>query len=306
MLSLRRIKPKLWLRLDHRGVDDLPDKIGDLYKFLRHMLGEHEIESPDLESRFMIEERTGHGWSTCIANPNTVISPAALEAIRTDIDMRLSGMPLSRIHGRRQFWGLEFLVTPDTLDPRPDTETLIEKAIDRFRNHPPTRILDLGTGTGCILISLLKEFPNAHGIGVDRSIHALSIAKENARRNQVDTRVSFLCGDWMDSLGSSFDLIVSNPPYIASGVIPFLSPEVKNHDPILALDGGADGLDAYKKIFSSLKFFLNKGGHAFFEIGYDQKNDVMRLAEESGFLAPVLWLDLAGQPRVVEISGGDK
>lgn len=287
-------------------MDDLPDKLGDLYKFLRHTLGERGIDTPDIESRFIIEERTGHGWSTCIANPDTVISSAALESIRSDIEMRLSGMPLSRIHGHKQFWGLEFVVTPDTLDPRPDTETLVEKAIERFRNHPPARILDLGTGTGCILISLLKEFPAAVGVGVDRSLHALTVAKENARRNQVDARVSFVCGDWMDSLRGGFDLIVSNPPYIASHVIPSLDTEVKNHDPILALDGGADGLDAYKKIFSSLKFFLNKGGYAFFEVGYDQKSEVMRLAEESGFLTPVLWLDLAGQPRVVEISSGDK
>ena len=256
----------------------------------------------DFEARLIIEERTSYSWLDIISKPDSIISEAQYCAIMSDVDMRRSGKPLSRIYGRREFWGLEFLISEDTLDPRPDTELIIELALKHFPKDKPLRILDLGTGSGCILISLLSEFKKSIGYGVDLSFGALKTAKKNDFTN----RANFICGSWLDSISGEFDLIVSNPPYIKNQIIPTLSKEVRNHDPILALDGGNDGLKPYKIIFPHLKNLLNRGGIALFEIGYDQEKDVMRLAEESRFMQRSVHLDLAGNPRVVDISSGDK
>ena len=170
----------------------------------------------------------------------------------------------------------------------------------------PVEILDLGTGSGCILIALLSELRESSGIGVDLSPKAIQIAHENAKTNDVDARIQWICGSWADAIDGQFDLIVSNPPYIASSVIPNLDPEVRNHDPILALDGGMDGLQAYKIIFSQLPRLLKKGGRAFLEIGFDQERSIARLSEDSRIRIERIHPDLAGLPRVVEITRGDK
>ncbi len=277
-----------------------------LYSEICSILKDGAVETPELDARLIIEERSGYSWSDIIASPDSDITQEQYDLIVVDIKERLSGKPISRIYGAREFWGLEFKITPDTLDPRPDTELIIELALKSFGKDRPLRILDLGTGSGCILISLLSEFPNATGYGVDLSYGAVKCAKENAKKNHVGDRASFVCGSWLEAIGGKYDLIVSNPPYISNQIIPELSKEVRNHDPILSLDGGKYGLNPYKIIFPALKTFLNEGGKAFFEIGYDQEKDVMRLAEESRFMQRTVHHDLAGNPRVVDISGGDK
>ncbi len=265
------------------------------------------VEMPDLDARFIIEERTPYDWSDIIARPDSLITQIQHDEIVSDINARIAGKPLSRIYGCREFWGLEFLISEDTLDPRPDSELIIDVALKHFPDRDrPLEILDLGTGSGCILISLLSEFKNARGVGVDLSSGAVKCAKENAQKNHVGTQAHFLCGSWLNGINKKFDLIVSNPPYISNQVIPTLSKEVRNHDPILALDGGDDGLDPYKEVFPQLKNVLNADGIALFEIGYDQEKDVMRLAEDAGFAQRTVHFDLAGNPRVVDISGGDK
>ncbi len=256
----------------------------------------------ELEARIIIEERTSYNWSDIISSPDSIITDEQHRNIMSDVDMRRLGKPLSRIYGRREFWGLEFLISKDTLDPRPDTELIIELALKYFPKDAPLKVLDLGTGSGCILISLLSEFTKAIGFGVDLSFSALRIAKKNDFTN----RANFICSSWLDSISGKFDLIVGNPPYIKNQIIATLPKEVRNHDPILALDGGADGLTPYKIIFPKLKNLLNDGGKALFEIGYDQEKDVMRLAEESRFMQRCVHLDLSGNPRVVDISNGDK
>ncbi len=276
------------------------------YKNIVNRLKLGGIEAHDFEARWIIEERTPYRWSDMIANPDSDITPEQEALIAKDVEQRLNAKPLSRIYGVREFWGLDFELSEDTLDPRPDTELIIDLALQRFEKNQPIRILDLGTGTGCILIALLSEFRNAQGIAVDISQGAVTTAQKNAAHHNVNKRAEILCGSWLDPVNGHFDLIVSNPPYIANDVIPTLSDEVQNHDPILALDGGFDGLAPYKILFSKIKPFLNPGGIGLFEIGYDQQQDVTRLSEEAGFALRTVHLDLARNPRVVEISCGDK
>ncbi len=278
----------------------------EFYKDIISQLSNSGIDSAEIDARFILEERCGITWSDILSDNGKGISSEQRELIKQDINQRISGKPLSRIYGEREFWGLPFEISEDTLDPRPDTETIIDLALGRFDKSAFIDVLDLGTGSGCILISLLSEFENARGIGVDVSQDAVVMAQKNSIKNNVQSRIGFINGSWFDAVDGKFDLIVSNPPYIRSDVIPDLSDEVKNHDPILALDGGQDGLAPYEIIFSQIKNFLKPRGIGLFEIGYDQKDDVMRLAEKYGFAQRCVHLDMAGNPRVVEISCGDK
>ncbi len=282
-------------------------KLSNLYKTIKAQLEKAQIGTADLDARWMIERRTGYRWADIVADGAQMTAPTALEAIEADLQRRIAGEPLSRIYGEREFWGRAFKLSPETLDPRPDTETLIEAVLARYKDAPPKTVLDLGTGTGCILVTLLCEFPEATGIGVDLSLGALKTAQENAQAHGAADRTRFNEGSWFAPLeGEHFDLIVSNPPYIAESVIPTLSKAVQNHDPILALSGGEDGLAAYKSIFSQLSAHLNPHGRAFFEIGFDQEDAVTRLGKEYRIRIEVCHRDLAGQPRVLEMSCGDK
>jgi release factor glutamine methyltransferase len=204
--------------------------------------------------------------------------------------------------GEREFWGLPFTLSRDTLVPRPDTETVVETALSlRPGAGEPVRILDLGTGSGCLLVALLHERPDATGLGLDRSVDALVTARANAWRNGVGPRAAFVASDWASSVQGGFDLIVSNPPYIAAGTIPGLDPEVRCHDPRLALDGGPDGFDAYRVILAEGRQLLAPGGRLVLEIGYDQDEALQRLAGLHGFQVLTVARDLSGQPRCVAL-----
>lgn len=287
--------------------NSLPHSLGELYKHLKLLLAQVS-DVPALEARRMIGHRCGIDWSDIAAFPEKFIEQDPLAKLEADIQARMSGKPLSRIYGVKEFWGLEFIVSEDVLDPRPDTETIVDIAVRKLGRKCAQRIIDLGTGSGCLIISLLKEFPDSHGWAVDKSEEALDIARQNAHKHGVTERLTFVQSDWWNEIGEneSFDLVVSNPPYIRASVIPELNAEVKNFDPILALDGGEDGLQAYKIIFSKLFSHLKKGGLGLFEIGFDQADEVMRLGMETGLDVKTVHPDLAGQPRVVEISSGDK
>lgn len=256
----------------------------------------------DLDARWIIEARTGFSFSDLITRGDERVPDEYLSLIESDLNDRVAGKPLSKIYGEKEFYGRVFKVSEDALDPRPDTETLIEKVLERYRDNPPATILDLGTGTGCIPITLLKAFPNARGVAVDISSEALEIARDNAKAHGVEDRLELIHGSWFDHVEGHFDLITSNPPYIRESVIPDLDVNVQKYDPILALDGGKDGLDAYRQIFLKLFSYLNEGGFALFEIGFDQEGDVVRLAEKAGLEVVGKYRDIAGQPRVVEIS----
>jgi release factor glutamine methyltransferase len=213
---------------------------------------------------------------------------------------RAAHEPVSRIVGHRHFWTLNLSVTPDTLDPRPDTETLIEAAVAAIPDRKtPLTVLDLGTGTGALLIALLSEYPEATGVGVDLSPGALAVAKANAEAHGVGDRAAFRQGSWADGVQGPFDLIMSNPPYIEQGDLAGLPPEVREHDPMLALDGGTDGLDAYRAIVPELSRLMTGGGLAILEIGAGQGDDVVAIADANGLKSTERRRDLGGIERAL-------
>jgi release factor glutamine methyltransferase len=226
------------------------------------------------------------------------LSPEEEEKIQNWIQRREKREPLARLQGTRGFWNAEFLLNEATLEPRPDSETLIEAALKQVTT-PPRRLLDVGTGTGCLLLSLLQEFALAEGVGTDKSAKALEAASENARRLNLQDRAAFRCTNWAEGVEGKFDLVVSNPPYIASQDIPGLQPEVRDYDPRLALDGGGDGLFAYRALASSLKNLMHEKALALFEIGEGQEEDVIRIFEGAGWKFSASHRDLGGVPRVL-------
>jgi len=215
---------------------------------------------------------------------------------------RLAREPVWRILGHREFYGLELEISPEVLDPRADTETVVDtvRALLGTPETRPLRILDLGTGSGAILVALLKSFRGATGVGVDRSAAALAVARRNGERHGIDDRVSWQEGDWLDGVTGPFDVVVSNPPYIPTDEIASLAPEVRDHDPRGALDGGRDGLDAYRAIASGLPTVLARGGLVALEIGETQGAAVAMLLSAAGLAVTAEpRRDLGGRPRVV-------
>ena len=267
------------------------------------------IESAALDARLLICQATGLTHEALVARARDWLAPEAARRFSAYVDRRLGGEPVSRIKGLREFYGREYLIDASTLDPRPDTETVVTAALDLAAQagwqDKPLTVLDLGTGSACILLTLLAELPQAQGLGTDISEGALRIARQNARRLGFDGRARFTAARWFDGLEGPlegpFDLIVSNPPYIASGEIAGLAPEVARHDPRAALDGGPDGLDAYRAIAAGAARALSPGGHLLVEIGAGQAEAVMGLFRGSGLFveADSVAADLAGRPRSI-------
>jgi release factor glutamine methyltransferase len=283
----------------------------DLSAEIRALFEQKRMPDAAREAKRLIMACGGYTEEDFILRGDAIVPEALQEIIRAGTHQRLEGVPLSRIVGEREFWGLPFKVTADTLDPRPDTETLVEAVLQyvraQKRQEHDWRILDLGTGTGCIPVALLHELPHAHAVAVDVNRGACMTAQENALRNNVDERFSVLNGSWTNAIVlSEFDIIVSNPPYIRHEEIRDLDTEVRNHDPVLALSGGESGLNCYEIIFSRLNSGMNKAARAFFEIGIGQGDDIARLVDDSNLRIERVYPDLAGIPRVVEICRGDK
>lgn len=229
--------------------------------------------------------------------PLSSFSLESREQLQEFSQRRLKGEPLSRIRARRAFWKSDFFITPATLDPRPETEGLVELACRFFAGRtPPVRILDLGTGTGCLVLSLAQEFPEASGLGVDCSREALEVAQWNAQHLQLQERCTFRQGDWLAGLVGTFDLIVTNPPYIPSTDLSHLSPEVRDFDPLLALDGGEEGLDAYQALIPQVAQHLEATGLFLLECGIHQEKGVRSLLEKH-FPIVAFSPDLAGIMR---------
>ncbi|KQT76933.1 protein-(glutamine-N5) methyltransferase, release factor-specific [Methylobacterium sp. Leaf466] len=274
----------------------------------RSLLERDGIDAGPEDARFLVLDALGLTQTELRLAPDAAIGEAGAARLARAMERRLSGEPVARILGAWEFWGLPFLLSLETLVPRPDTETLVETALRGLadRGHA-LRILDLGTGSGCVLIALLSECRHAFGIGVDRSAHALVTASANARANGVGDRCAFVAASWSDPLTGPFDVIVSNPPYIASAVIPALSASVRDHDPVLALDGGVDGLDAYRSILDGIAAgdasLLAGDGALHVEIGFDQAQAVADLGRRAGFEHVHVVRDLAGHERVVSLSG---
>lgn len=250
------------------------------------------------EARILVEDLAGGGEQ---------LDEAASERLNDAIVRRLAGEPLWRILGAREFWGLSFALSPGTLEPRPDSETLIEAALIHLasRRHETLRMLDLGTGTGCLLIATLREFPQASGIGIDLSPDAVATATGNAARNGLGERAAFRQGDWTSGIDESFDLILSNPPYIGSSEIAGLDRAVREHDPLLALDGGPDGFDAYRALAATLPDHLKPKGRAIMEIGAGQEEGVVALMRQAGLRHLDSRRDLGGHIRAL-VFGHDR
>ncbi len=224
------------------------------------------------------------------------VSPEQIATFQDAIARRSRFQPVSQIIGKRAFWGRDFEVTKAVLDPRPDTETLIEAAL---KAGPFNTILDLGTGSGCILLTLLAEWQHARGQGVDCSVEALTVADRNARRLGVDGRVKFLPSDWFSQVSGTFDLIIGNPPYISAKDMETLAPDVRDWEPRLALTPEGDGLDAYREIAAKAAAYLTPNGLIFLEIGWDQADAVLALFAAAGFANGRCIQDMSGKDRVV-------
>ena len=259
------------------------------------------VETPALDARPLAADAFGLPLARILVGSED--APASgLATLRSALARRVAGEPVARILGRREFWGLEFTLAPETLAPRPDTETVVEAAIALIpKDIVAPRLLDLGTGSGCILLALLSELPGAYGVGVDLSPGAAAAARANARALGLADRAGFFAGRWADALGGDFDLVVSNPPYIESGDIAGLEREVRLHDPALALDGGPDGLDAYREIVMALPRQLRPEGVAVLEHGVGQGDAVAALARAAGLQVVEMRNDLSGRSRTISL-----
>ena len=232
-----------------------------------------------------------------ISSDSSVLEKESAQAI-SYMNRRLNGEPVDRILGYREFYGRKFYLNADTLSPREDSECVINLALNMVQEgYHKLRILDLGTGTGCLLLTLLSELPNATGLGVDLSENAVTMAAKNAQNLKLDARAKFKTSNWFESVHEQFDLVISNPPYIETAVLPDLEREVRDHDPVLALDGGRDGLDCYKIISAHAHKALCKNGHIIVEIGMGQANAVTGLFTNKGFTLESSCMDSAGITR---------
>jgi release factor glutamine methyltransferase len=257
-----------------------------------------------LEARILLQYVTNLTPEQLIRDYNRELTILERKKLDELIEKRLSHIPISHLIGKREFWGLEFKVTKDTLDPRPDSETLIEAAISLFPDkQAPLNIIDLGTGTGCLLLTLLSEYKNANGDGVDVSSEAIKVAEENARFLNLNNRANFINSSWSDlNIITKFDLVISNPPYIKESDKNTLQPEVILHEPHTALFGGSDGLDCYRQIAEILPKFLKQDGIAIFEFGQNQEQAITNIFEQKNFKVIDYYNDLQGIVRSLSLT----
>jgi release factor glutamine methyltransferase len=266
----------------------------------RNRLTEAQIDSPVIDARLLVEAACNATRLEIISDPYRAVTPEQSAALDALVERRMRREPVSRILGRKAFWKVMLGVTSHVLSPRPESEVIVDMVLKGFPEGMAFSLLDLGVGSGAILLAILAERPAAKGLGVDVSEEALATARENAANLDLDGRAAFLRGDWTFGLAdASFDVVVSNPPYIESDVIDTLDPEVRDHDPRLALDGGPDGLDAYRTLAPEILRVLKPGAPFFVEIGASQKEAVEALFREAGALNVATIRDLSDRDRVV-------
>ena len=258
------------------------------------------IDSPSIDARLLLEVATGAGRADILTDPYRALTPEQQATLDGYVERRLKREPVSRILGKKGFWKIMLNVTPDVLSPRPDTEAILDVVMLAFAPHQAFTLIDLGTGSGAILLATLAERARARGVGTDISFEALAVARDNAASLDLDGRCDFLRTEWAAGMADhSFDLVVSNPPYIPSDDIDGLDPEVRDHDPRLALDGGPDGLQAYRDLAPEILRILKPGGIFAVEIGWDQGPQVKALFEAQGFADVIVVKDLSDRDRVV-------
>ncbi|MBK0398407.1 peptide chain release factor N(5)-glutamine methyltransferase [Limibaculum sp. M0105] len=261
------------------------------------------VPGADRDARLLYRWAAGLSGAGLASGLQDPASPGELARFGEALARREARVPVSQITGLRTFWGRDFRVTPAVLDPRPETETLIDAALS---GSAARRVLDLGTGTGCILVTLLAEWPEAIGTGVDVSPDALAVAADNAAAHDVAGRARFVLSDWFDAVSGEFDLIVSNPPYIAEAEMADLEPEVALHEPRIALTPGGDGLDAYRAIAAGAGAHLAPGGRILVEVGVHQARAVAAIFSAAGLVHHEILRDLNGHERVVLVQSARK
>ena len=266
----------------------------------RDRLKAARVDSPVNDARLLLQAAADATRTDILTDPYRELTGEQQARLDDYLERRARREPVSRILGRQGFWKIALKVTPDVLSPRPDTEAVVDHALKSFPEGMAFSVLDIGVGSGAILLSILAERPSAKGLGVDDSAEALAVARDNAAELDLDGRAAFLRTSWAEGLGDdSFDLVVSNPPYVATPVIETLEPEVRDHEPRLALDGGADGLDAYRALAPEVLRVLRPGGVFAIEIGHDQAGPVSRLFLAAGGDEVQVLKDLADRDRVV-------
>ncbi len=258
-----------------------------------------------LDARLLLQHAANISQEIIYLQPTLEISEEVVQSYLQLIDRRINNEPVAKIIGSKSFWLDDFMVNNHTLDPRPDSEVIIETALKLLpNNNDAYRFLDLGTGSGCLLLSLLHEFPKSTGVGIDISLEALKIAQANAELLGCSARAKLIQKNWADHIDEQFDLIISNPPYIPSSEIATLSPEVKLYDPLLALDGGNDGLDPYRYLAKQISPLLKAGAYAIFEFGFGQGEEIREIFKGSGYLIHQMLFDLNNIERAIVIKNG--
>ena len=277
--------------------------IRDAVREAEDRLAKARVETAKLDARILVQSAFGLTREEMLMHPFDPAKEPWLAHARAMVRRRERGEPVSRILGRREFWSLDFLISPATLDPRPDSETVVEAALAEVRDRrAPLRILDLGTGSGCLLLALLSELPAARGIGIDIQPGAANTAQRNADRLGLWERAMFCVGSWADALDGRFDVIVANPPYIPSGQMRWLPVEVRGFDPYIALDGGDDGAFAYRAIAEQLPRLLSPSGIAHLELGAGQAAEVSEVMRRVGLNVIAIRRDLGGIERCISVS----
>ncbi|MEO3389348.1 peptide chain release factor N(5)-glutamine methyltransferase [Mesorhizobium sp. CAU 1741] len=283
---------------------ELPSaELGAVVRHLRARFDEGGVKEAALDARLLVEHITATTRADAMTDPGRHVPPAQMAALLAAMERRLAGEPPYRIIGSREFYGMTLALSEGTLEPRPDTETLVDLALPRVRaaadRHGACRILDLGTGTGAVALALLREEPRAVAVATDISLDALATATRNANMSGNAGRFDVAKSNWFDDVKGSFHAIVSNPPYIPSMMISSLEREVREHDPLAALDGGPDGLAPYRMIAEGARRHLHTDGFVAVEIGYDQEEAVKAIFASQGFQLFGAAQDLSGTTRAL-------
>lgn len=274
-------------------------KIKELIQISKERLKKRGVKNPSLDINILLSSVLKIDTKNLVLHFDKNLSPTQTQKFNNLLERRLNREPISHLIGKRGFWDFEFIVDKNTLDPRPDSETLIEAVLKTHQKNEELNILDLGTGSGCLILTLLKLFPNATGTGIDISPKALKIAKQNAENLDVQNRVKLLKNNWNDGITKIFDVIISNPPYIPTKQITSLQKEVQDFEPHLALDGGDDGLNCYRYIAQNISQNLTQNGHIFLEIGQNQENDIIKIFQKNNFKLKFMKKDLGGIVRIL-------